>query len=299
MNFRFKITVFTPTFNRCHTLERLYESLKNQSFTDFEWLIVDDGSTDKTEELISDFKKENELAINYFKQENAGKHIAINKGLDLAQGEWFFIVDSDDVLPEVSLSVILKYINKIYDESVIGVVGLMEDLQGKIIGTGFNNNDQILISNLIERRNKHNIQGDLAKVIQTAIFRQFKFPVIENEKFVAESLIWNRMAEKYSFLYFNEVVYIADYQDGGLSSQSIVNRRKNPKYATLLYKELTENSKSKGLIKMKSSINYWRFAFCKKDSFFKLYKNSGNMFLSLFTIWFGIVLNLKDFFKTK
>ena len=73
---------------------------------------------------------------------------------------------------------------------------------------------------------------------------EFKFPVIENEKFVAESLVWNRMAEKYSFLYFNEVVYIADYQEDGLSSQSIVNRRRNPKYATLLYKELTEKLSS-------------------------------------------------------
>lgn len=299
MEFRYKITVFTPTYNRCHTLERLYESLKKQTFTDFEWLIVDDGSTDATEALISGFKKEEKLVINYFKQENAGKHIAINKGLDLAKGEFFFIVDSDDSLPENSLNVILKYINKNYGESVIGVVGLMENPQRKIIGTGFNNNNQTLISNLIERRNKHNIQGDLAKIIKTEVFRQFKFPVIENEKFVAESLIWNRMAEKFSFLYFNEIIYIADYQDDGLSSQTIVNRRTNPKYATLLYKELTENCKNKGLFKIKSSINYWRFAFCKKMPFFKLFQDSGDIFLSLFTIWPGIVLNLKDYFKTK
>lgn len=298
MSYDYHITVFTPTFNRCHTLERLYKSLLNQEYKNFEWLIVDDGSTDETEELVTRFKKEQKIIITYFKQKNSGKHIAINKGLDLAKGKWFFIVDSDDFLPKNSLSVILEYINKITNETVVGVVGLMENFQGEIIGNGFNNK-QTIISNLIERRNKHNIQGDLAKVIQTDAFREFKFPVIENEKFVAESLIWNRMAEKYSFLYFNAVVYVADYQDDGLSSQSIVNRRKNPKYASLLYKELTENSKNKGLFKVKSSVNYWRFAFCKKESLFKLFKNSGNMFLSLLTIWPGIILNLKDYFKTK
>lgn len=299
MEFRYKITVFTSTYNRCHTLERLYESLKKQTFADFEWLIVDDGSTDATEALISGFKKEEKLVINYFKQENAGKHIAINKGLDLAKGEFFFIVDSDDFLLHDSLSTICKYINKINDQSIVGVVGLMENLQGKIIGTGFNQINETLVSNLIERRNKYNIQGDLAKVIQTDFFRRFKFPVIENERFVAESLVWNRMAEKHSFLYFNEVIYIADYQDDGLSSQSIANRRKNPKYSTLLYKELTQNDKNCAIYKIKSSINYWRFAFCKNETFLELYKNSGNLFLSLLTIWPGIVLNLKDYFKIK
>lgn len=299
MSHNYQFTIFTPAYNRANTLERLYQSLLKQDHKDFEWLIVDDGSRDQTEELVTSFKKEQKLTITYFKQKNSGKHVAINKGLDLARGKWFFIVDSDDFLPKKSLTIVLEYVNKITDETVIGVVGLMENLQGEIIGNGFNNNDQIIISNLIERRNKYNIQGDLAKVIQTDFFREFKFPVIENEKFVAESLVWNRMAEKYSFLYFNEVVYVADYQEDGLSSQSIVNRRRNPKYATLLYKELTKNTKNKGLFKVKSSINYWRFAFCKKESLFKLFKNSGNMFLSVLTIWPGIILNLKDYFKTK
>ena len=97
MEFAYKITVFTPAYNRAHTLEKLYRSLQRQTFHNFEWLIVDDGSTDGTAKLVNNWQaEENPFPVRYVWQENGGKCRAINYGLELAAGELFFTVDADD-----------------------------------------------------------------------------------------------------------------------------------------------------------------------------------------------------------
>ena len=98
------LTVFTPTFNRAHTIARTFNSLKQQTFKNFEWLIVDDGSTDSTEKVVEGFIESSDLNIRYIKKENGGKHTAYNLALEQAAGELFFVVDSDDWLPDNSLS---------------------------------------------------------------------------------------------------------------------------------------------------------------------------------------------------
>jgi glycosyltransferase involved in cell wall biosynthesis len=294
MDYKYKVTIFTPTYNRAYTIERLYKSLLSQSCMDFEWLIVDDGSNDETENLVQEFISDKKISVSYFKKQNGGKHTAINKGLDLAQGEWFFIVDSDDYLPTDSIENILQELKNIEeDKRIVGIVGLMQDEKRNVIGTGLKGNDGLL-STVIESRNKYKIQGDLAKIVRTDISKKFKFPIIPNERFVAESIIWNRMAaEDYLFRFFNKVIYIAEYQKNGLSANSIRNRRKYPKYATLLYSELVINPKNTFLYRIRASINYWRFAFCTKD-FYMSYKESGDKFLSLFTVFLGALYYMKD-----
>ena len=105
------ITVFTPTYNRAHLLPNLYQSLLQQKAENFEWLVVDDGSTDGTEELVNQWIEEAAFTIRYFKKENGGKHTAINKGVQLAEGDLFFIIDSDDVLAEMLAKKIIDLIN--------------------------------------------------------------------------------------------------------------------------------------------------------------------------------------------
>lgn len=120
-----KITVFTPTYNRGNLLRCVYESLQKQTYKDFEWVIVDDGSTDETERIVTELKNEAKFPIIYKKKKNEGKHIAINEGCCLARGEWFFIVDSDDYLTDDALDAVNYYSNKIRDKSdFAGVVGL-------------------------------------------------------------------------------------------------------------------------------------------------------------------------------
>jgi len=175
------ITVFTPTFNRVDFLPKVYSSLKKQEYRDFEWLIVDDGSSDNTETVINDFILEDEILIHYIKQPNSGKHKAINKGVSVAKGELFLILDSDDTLPKNSLSIIKQYYVDIKDNPVIGgVCGLMAHHDGVIIGNR-NVSTSMDISS-IEMRYKYGFIGDVCEVFKTEILWEFPFPEIENDK---------------------------------------------------------------------------------------------------------------------
>ena len=119
------ITVFTPCYNRAYALQRLFESLQAQGSSDFEWLIVDDGSTDRTDELCRGFARDANFPVRYMRQENSGKHVAINRGAVEARGEWFFIVDSDDFLPPDSIETNERYLAQIEtDPGFAGVSGV-------------------------------------------------------------------------------------------------------------------------------------------------------------------------------
>lgn len=254
------ITVFTPTYNRAHLLGRLYESLCAQRFTDFEWLIVDDGSTDGTASLVQSFIAKRRIDIKYLSQRNGGKHRAINHGVGQAKGELFFIVDSDDYLPADSLQSIATEYAKC-DSSMGGVAGLDATDGGKVIGSGLA--QEFIECNSMEIRFKHHVTGDLAEVFKTSVMREFPFPEIDGEKFCPEALVWNRIALKYNLRYFNKVIYIAEYQDGGLTDNIVRVRRQSPVTSTTYYAELLLSSIPWGQ-KLKAAINYWRFRLCCK-----------------------------------
>lgn len=283
-----KITVFTPTYNRAYLLPKLYESLKKQSFNDFEWLIVDDGSTDGTCDLVDGWIKEKQIDIRYYYQENGGKHRAINRGAQLANGEWFFIVDSDDSLPDNSLEIANKWMKSVEnDNSFAGVCG-MRRINGQDPVVNFDVLDSSsLKSNDIFR-------GDKAEIIKTHVLKKYPFPDIPNEKFCAESLIWSRIGLHYKFRYFNEVIYYCDYLDDGLTKNSIRNRRKNPQYASIIYREQMKHMPSV-INKIRAAINYWRFVWFTKG--FSKYTD-----LPLFAYFFvpiGLLFCLLDFFVVK
>ena len=254
------ITVFTPTYNRAHLLGRLYESLCAQRFTDFEWLIVDDGSTDGTASLVQSFIAKRRIDIKYLSQRNGGKHRAINHGVGQAKGELFFMVDSDDYLPADSLQSIATEYAKC-DSSMGGVAGLDATDGGKVIGSGLA--QEFIECNSMEIRFKHHVTGDLAEVFKTSVMREFPFPEIDGEKFCPEALVWNRIALKYNLRYFNKVIYIAEYQDGGLTDNIVRVRRQSPVTSTTYYAELLLSSIPWGQ-KLKAAINYWRFRLCCK-----------------------------------
>lgn len=285
------ITIFTPTYNREKTLPKLYDSLIKQSYKNFEWVIVDDGSSDNTEELINTFISDDRLSIQYFKQENGGKHRAINRGLEHARGEYFFIVDSDDFLPNDSLETIVKYISKI-DDNLIGVAGRRAYTDGSKIGDSFKERE--FISDHTQKTYIYDIKGDLAEVIKTDILRQYKFPDIEGEKFCAEGLLWNRLSKKHQILFFDEPIYTCEYLEGGLSFDSIRNRRKSPNYAMAVYKDLSKDTRLPLKMKIRTYINYWRFSFSNGKGFKTNWKNIENSFLALFIYPLGFAMRLKD-----
>lgn len=265
------ITVFTPTYNRAHLLLRLYESLCRQTFKDFEWVIVDDGSVDDTKDVIDKLKIENgELKINqqfpvrYFYQENGGKHRAINHGVMEAKGELFLILDSDDALPPVALETVNSYYEQIKDnKSFAGVSGMMAHENGGVIGNGFN--FDALDTNAIDLRYKYNVSGDMAEVFRTEVLREIPFPEIKGEKFSPEALTWNRIAQKYKLRYFNKVIYIRDYLDGGLTDKIVKIRMDSPIASMMTYAELN-SYEIPFSSKAKAAINYWRFRLCYKGN---------------------------------
>lgn len=211
------ITVFTPTYNRAHLLPGLYNSLKGQTCRDFEWVIVDDGSTDDTEMLVKNWLSQADFSICYIKKENGGKQRAVNLGVQNAKGEYFFIVDSDDILPENALAAVLKWFGTItHMENFAGVAGLKGYKKDEMVGESFEG--EYIDATSLER-GKYNIKGDKAEVFYTDILRKFPFPEFEGEKFVPEALVYNRIAAAgYKLRWFNEIVYIADYLPDGYSA---------------------------------------------------------------------------------
>lgn len=224
-----RVTVFTPTYNREDSLPRLYESLRRQTCFDFEWLIIDDGSTDHTPSIVHNFQeKDNMFPIRYYQKENGGKHTAINYGVDRAHGLLFFFVDSDDLLTERAVERLIEWERTIEDRTQFaGVSGNKGDLLGNLLGETFDG-EKIDATNL--ERQTLRILGDKAEAYYTDVLRQYPFPVIEGERFMTESVVFDRIgAAGLKIRWVNEVIYLVDQRQDGLIAQG--NRRfaNNPK----------------------------------------------------------------------
>lgn len=254
------ITVFTPTYNRADLLQRLYDTLILQTYKNFEWVIVDDGSRDNTKDVVSSFVKEGKLNIHYVQQENGGKHRAINTGVGLATGELFFILDSDDILPNNALELVVKTYQPIKHEmSFAGVSGIDGNFDGRIIGSGLP--DDSIDCNSVDIRYKFHVTGDMKEVFRTSVMKEFPFPDIEGENFCPEALVWNRIAQKYKLRYFNKIIYKVEYQPEGITSNIVKVRMKSPITSMMCYAEMLElNTPFKD--KLKAAVNYWRFRLC-------------------------------------
>lgn len=283
------ITVLTPSYNRGDLLKNLYQSLRDQIFDDFEWIVVDDGSTDSTSEIITHFKEDKTIVIKYIKQSNGGKHTAINAGVKISTGELIIIVDSDDTLPKDSLLIINNQYLKIREDATVGgVCGLMAHHDNIVIGN-CNLLPQGNISS-IDMRFKYGFLGDVCEVFKTDVLREFPFPEIYNEKFCPEDLVWNRIARKYTLYFFNQVVYYRDYLDGGLTSKIVKIRMKSPIASTICYGEMLDLDipiKSK----IKAAINYWRFYLCIKNKS-KAEKKIAPLWICLLPV--GLIFHIKD-----
>lgn len=223
-----KITVFTPTYNRAYIIENLYRSLQRQTCMDFEWLVVDDGSVDNTEELFAKWiQEDNPFPIRYYTQPNGGKHRAINRALELAQGEWFFTVDSDDYLTDDAIEKITVWIHQLPQQGkwcgVSGNLGLSPaETPNKLFENGFAE------ATLLDRYSY--INGERALIFSTEIHRQYPYPEFDGEKFMTEAVSWNRMAaDGYSMGFYNDIICIYKYLPDGLTQSGSKLFRNNPR----------------------------------------------------------------------
>lgn len=257
-----EITVITPSYNRANFLKEIFDSLCRQSFKNFEWLVVDDGSNDNTNEVVNDFIRGGLIETRYIQKDNGGKHTAINVGVKEAKGELVLILDSDDCLPKDSLLTISNYYQKIKnDNSIGGVCGYMAHRNGRLIGTRIEKYP--IITNSLDMRYSLGIKGDMCEVFRTSVLREFPFPEIAGEKFCPESLIWNRIALKYRLFLFKDVIYFRDYLSNGLTANMVKIRMNSPISAMMTYSEMTD-FQIPIMARCKSAINYYRFSFCSK-----------------------------------
>lgn len=217
------VTVLTPTFNRGGVLRKLYESLEKQSCKDFEWLVIDDGSTDNTNDLITKLQEKSKFPIRYIYKNNGGKHTALNIGVQTIDSELTFIVDSDDTVIDDAIESILKIHQKYgVRDNICGYAFLRAFPDGKVNGKEFDKDEQIG-SYIQVRVNGNDTGADKAEVFKTQCLKEFPFPEYPNEKFLGEDLVWVRMARKYEMVHINKAIYIGNYLEDGLTN----NRRKH------------------------------------------------------------------------
>lgn len=291
---KLKITVFTATFNRSDTLERLYNSLQTQTFKDFEWLVVDDGSTDGTKNFIEKcILEKNPFPIHYYYKENGGKHTAINIGLDKAKGELFFSVDSDDYLTTDALQKVNSWtVSLPTKEKFCGVVGNMgyDSMTSPNIIYETQWRDVSLLERYAEFSNNP-IDGERALVFFTEIHRKYRYPEFENEKFMTEAVAWNRMAnDGYKMRIYNDIIYIYKYLPNGLTLSGTKIFFDNPKGYGLWMLEKAEFCKYSFYKKLKM---YYGYFFTQKD------KLSNKQIANNIGISFWVITLLSNFYSFK
>lgn len=212
------LTLFTPAYNRAHTLPRLYESLRKQTCFDFEWLIIDDGSTDGTAEAAKGFTGEGKFPVRYVYKENGGKHTAHNLALNEARGDWFLCVDSDDTLSPTAVADILAAAHSLPENT--GIASYKTDLEGTLLGRPFPEDRRFA--------KMHTLSGEFAYAFPTAWAKQFPFPTYPGERFISECVIYDRMDAKGQMLLLPKVTMPCEYQPDGYSHG--INRlmKRNP-----------------------------------------------------------------------
>lgn len=214
-----KFTVFTPTYNRAHTLSRVYSSLVHQTFRSFEWLVVDDGSSDDTKSQIQDWINEADFEIRYIFQENQGKHIAFNTGVQAAKGELFLPLDSDDAALPTTLEIFSKTWESIplgLRSNFSGVTGICVDEQGQVVGDLFPQSP--FDSESAEILYKYKVSGEKWGFQRTDILKNFSFPVIAGENFVPEGIVWAAIGRRYKTRYINDPVRVY-FMDSGVGNR--------------------------------------------------------------------------------
>ena len=258
-----RITVFTPTYNRAYVLGRLYESLRKQTFQNFEWLVVDDGSSDNTEELLRGWADESlSFPVRYYYQNNGGKHRAVNYGIKLAEGEIFFVVDSDDYLTEDALEKIDRWFDSIRNESSIAAVaankgsGYLETcneyFQEDYLDKSF------LDMGTFREDGKLVLAGERAIAFYTDLHRQYLYPEFEGENFLTEAVVYNRIAnDGYKTRFYNDIVLIYEYKTDGLSSKGTDLYLNNPKGYGLWFRERADFLHYSGLQKLRMYYSFY------------------------------------------
>lgn len=282
------ITILTPTYNRGEFLKKLYKSLIRQKVFNFQWLIVDDGSTDDTKIIVKEFKN-SLFRVDYFYKDNGGKHTALNFAHPYILGEWVFVVDSDDILTSDAVELAIHYIEKYEPIKKVGAISF-EKMTESGVSLTQNNFSGEMISNNIDYRINKNIIGDQAEIYRSTVFKQFVFPVLKGEKFLSESYLHINAAYICDTVYVSKSIYVAEYLEGGLTNSGRKMLINSP-LGGMLHGSLFFSDRFKLKYRIKGMMLYTCYGRFANVSLAKMYQQCKYRMLFLCTLPFGIALN--------
>lgn len=233
------VTILTPTYNRAYILPELFQSLKEQTCKEFKWLIIDDGSSDNTEEVVKDFQKTADFEVQYIKKQNGGKHTAVNLGVKHVDTVLTFIVDSDDQLLSDAVETVICYYMKYKDKKKIGIYSFLKCYKdGKNVVEAPKNE---WIANYIDCRIKGGLPGDMAEVFLTECLKKYPFAEFDGERFLSEDTAWIEISKEYDAIYFNKAIYQCEYMEDGMTANDKPIKFKSPKGSMYRGKQLMYN----------------------------------------------------------
>ncbi|PFJ08226.1 glycosyltransferase [Bacillus cereus] len=260
------LTIFTPTYNRAYCLTNCYESLKRQTCKNFIWLIIDDGSSDNTKELVDSWIAEKYINIMYHWQQNQGMHGAHNTAYEMIDTELNVCIDSDDYMPDDAVEKILSFWSRYGNDEVSGIIGLDLYTNGQIIGSKLPEN--LKYSTLFDLYNKHGVTGDKKLVYRTELTKKYPYPIFKNEKYVGLAYKYYMLDQKYEMLLMNEALCYVEYMADGSSMNMLNQYRKNPKGFAFYRKELMKLPFTNRLFKYRQAIHYVSSSFIAKNKRF-------------------------------
>ena len=290
-----KISVITATYQRAGTLPRLYESLTAQTMPEFEWVIVDDGSTDESAELIRGWQEEASFHIDYSRQENQGKHAAINRTVERSQGEFCAMIDSDDWYPPEALERMLAAWESIPAErrgAFADVEALRIDPKGELVCDSYP--EDVFDSNAFELIALHGIYGDKIGMYRRDVLAQFPFPE-EMGWHVTPALVWNRIAARYSTRYVNEIWAYTDYREGGLTDRETELRLQFPDSQLAYWREYAAMPKPmKAKSRLRANANCVRYSLLDGTGLGRQLAQSPRKLWTILALPPGLLLYLRD-----
>lgn len=219
-----KLTIFTPTYNRSSLLNRVYQSLLRQTSFDFEWLIIDDGSTDDTKEVIEPCLSNSTFPVRYYKKKNGGKHTAHNFAVKMAQGDYFMCLDSDDQLADDAVKLLIDCIEKCLPGD--GIIAYKIDGNGRLLSDEFPNG--LSFTNTVDLTMKYRCNGEFTIIYPTDILRRYLFPVFSGERFITECVLYDKLSNMCNMRLLPRVISVCEYQDEGYSNHLNDIMKSNP-----------------------------------------------------------------------
>lgn len=289
------LTVFTPTYNRAYCLNECYQSLVRQDNKGFIWLIIDDGSTDNTKEVVEHWIKENKIEIKYFWQKNQGMHGAHNTAYQLIETELNVCIDSDDYMADGAVKKILSFWRKYGNTNVSGIAALDATIDHQVIGSVLP--EKLSSSTLFDLYNKYGVTGDKKLVYRTELTRLYPYPIFENEKYVGLAYKYYMLDKQYEMLLMNEVICHVEYLPDGSSLNMFNQYLKNPKGFSFYRKELMKLPFGGKIFKYKQAIHYVSSNLLMKNR--KIFIETPERLLTVFAFPFGFLLYLFIMGKTR